>query len=150
MSRHRFPLYCTSWRSAWPWLLALSSVFGGNARAGEDYRCTIEHVVLGPSSDAAVQARATKEFKGKEFTVSRGTGVMTGALKNAYVTAPRVIDMGSDQNSFKVVTTLRPGEGSGPGSYVYLLVVREYAAGPTKSFMFADNDEVYFGYCRHF
>ena len=75
---------------------------------------------------------------------------MSGALKNAYVTAPVVVDIGSPQNSFKAVTTLRPGEGSGPGSNAYLLVVREYTNGPFKPFMFADNDEVYFGTCQHF
>ena len=41
-------------------------------------------------------------------------------------------------------------DGSGLGSDVYLLVAREYTSGPVKPFMFADNDEVYFGSCQHF
>jgi hypothetical protein len=132
------------------YLAALVVVVCNSAWALEDYRCTIDRVVYGPSSDANVQARSTARFKGQEFTVSRRTGVMSGALKNAYVTAPVVVDIGSSQNSYKVTTTLRPGEGSGPGSYVYLLVVREYTSGPIKPFMFAENDEVYFGTCRHY
>lgn len=131
-------------------LLTTTALLCGTSWAVEDYRCTIERVVLGPSSEAHLQASTTTKFKGKEFTISRRTGVMTGALKNAYVTAPVVVDMGSSQNSFKAVTTLRPGEGSGPGSNAYLLVVREYTSGPMKPFMFADNDEVYFGTCQHF
>jgi hypothetical protein len=127
-----------------------AALLWGTAWAAEDYRCTVERVVLGPPAEASAQASATARYKGKEFTVSRRTGVMSGALKNAYVTAPVVVDIGSPQNSFKAVTTLRPGEGSGPGSNAYLLVVREYTNGPFKPFMFADNDEVYFGTCQHF
>lgn len=132
------------------YLASLAAVGITNAWALEDYRCTIERVVLGPTSNTTVQALATTRYQGKEFTVSRRTGVMSGVLKNAYVTSPVVVDIGSSQNSYKVTTTLRPGEGNGPGSYVYLLVVREYTSGPLKPFMFAENDEVYFGTCRHF
>jgi len=71
-------------------------------------------------------------------------------LKNSYMTKPEVIDFGSEGNSFKVVTTLRREQGVGRGSNAYLLVVNEYAQGPTKPFLFVENDEVYFGTCVHF
>ena len=75
---------------------------------------------------------------------------MAGALKNSYITRPEVIDVGSSENSFKVVTTLRREQGLGPGSNVYVLVVREYEKGAKKPFVFLDNDELYFGTCLHF
>ncbi len=75
---------------------------------------------------------------------------MAGALKNSYITRPEVIDAGSAENSFKVVTTLRREQGIGSGSNVHILVVREYKAGAKKPFVFLDNDDVYFGTCVHF
>lgn len=131
-------------------LLLAFALLANNASASNDYICKIDRVVIGPANETKQQDAMTARFKGKEFSVSRTTGVMSGALKNAYITAPVIVDSGSKDNSFKVVTTLRPGEGMGPGSYVYLLVIREYQSGPAKPFMFADNDEVYFGNCRSF
>ena len=75
---------------------------------------------------------------------------MAGALKNAYVTKPDVIDFGSPGNSYKVINSLRLDQGAGRGSNVYMLVVQEYFQGTDKPFVFADNDEVFFGKCMHF
>jgi hypothetical protein len=88
-------------------------------------------------------------FVGKEFTVDRHTGVMAGVLKNSYITSPVVVDSGSSENSFKAVTTLRRGQGVGPGSNAYLLVVSEYVTSPKKPFLFAENEDVYLGSCTH-
>lgn len=100
-----------------------------------------------PSSQLDLQV---KNYVGREFTVDRRTGIMAGALKNSYITKPEVIDHGSDENSYKVVTTLRKEQGVGRGSNVYVLVVSEYRKGAAKPFTFVENDEVYFGTCVHF
>jgi hypothetical protein len=115
--------------------------------ATSDYRCTIQRVSEA-GDERAERLRAA--YVGREFTVERRTGIMAGALKNSYITKPQVIDDGSTQNAFKVVTTLRRGEGRGPGSNVHVLVVMEYVQATRKPFVFLDNDETYFGTCIHF
>ena len=114
-----------------------------------DYRCRIEDVAMpGLTESSADYWR--KQLKGKEFSVERRTGLMAGALKNSYDTKPDVIDRGSNENSFKVVTTLRSGQGVGPGSYVLVLIVREYVQGSRKPFTYLENDRLYSGICEHF
>lgn len=115
-----------------------------------DYRCKIERVATSMPPPNPGNDFLTKTFVGKEFTVDRRSGVMVGTLKNAYITRPDVIDHGSEENSFKVVTTLRKEQGDGRGSSVLLLVVEEFQRGPSKPFVFVDNAEVYFGTCTHF
>lgn len=89
-------------------------------------------------------------YVGKEFSVDRRTGTMVGALKNAYVTKPVVIDFGSDTNSFKVVTTMKKDQGAGAGSNVYVLIVKEFASSRQKPFTFLDNTDLFFGTCVYF
>jgi hypothetical protein len=140
-----------------PWTRACiaATAFGAfiprvDAQILRDYRCKIERVATAeppPNSQLDFQA---KNYVGKEFTVERRTGMMAGTLKNSYITKPEVIDYGSDENSYKVVTTLRKEQGVGRGSNAYVLVVNEYKKGAAKSFTFVENDEVYFGTCVHF
>lgn len=134
-------------------LICAASVFTGmlpfhatHAQVLRDYRCKIDRVA---SSDTSPPA-SLKSYVGKEFTVERRTGLMAGALKNSYITKPEVIDFGSEENSYKVITTLRKEQGAGIGSNAYLLVVKEWAKGLNKPFLFAENDDVYFGTCLHF
>ena len=121
-----------------------------NAQVFKDYRCKIERVATPEATPNSILDFQIKNYVGKEFTVERRTGMMAGALKNSYITRPEVIDFGSDENSYKVVTTLRREQGVGRGSNVYVLVVSEYKRGAAKPFTFVDNDEVYFGTCVHF
>jgi hypothetical protein len=121
-----------------------------SAQTLRDYRCKIERVEtteIPPNSRLEFQ---TKNYVDREFTVERRTGVMAGALKNSYITKPEVIDYGSAENSYKVVTTLRTEQGLGPGSNAYLLVINEYKEGLAKPFLFVENDVAYFGTCIHF
>lgn len=132
-------------------LLATASLLlSGLAVAGDDYRCTILRIEHSHADKAAVVELLRKTYVGKQFTVERRTGVMAGALKNSYVTAPQVIDSGSKDNSFKAVTTMRRDQGAGAGSTVYVLVVDEFVDTPKKPFVFLGNEEVYFGSCEHF
>tara|TARA_B110000971_G_scaffold113740_1_gene116685 strand:- start:2657 stop:2884 length:228 start_codon:yes stop_codon:yes gene_type:complete len=75
---------------------------------------------------------------------------MAGALKNYYITKPQVIDSVSKDNSFKVVTSLRLGEGGGVGSNIYTLTINEFDKSPKKPFVFLYNDVVFFGTYEHF
>ena len=68
-------------------MAAIFALIGpANAWALSDYRCTIERSV------SASENSLGKLYVGKQFTVERGTGLMAGALKNSYFTAPQVID----------------------------------------------------------
>lgn len=115
-----------------------------------DYRCKIDRATTADPLETDIQGELAKYYVGKEFTVDRKSGVMAGALKNYYVTPPKVIDFGSSQNSFKVIATMRLDQGAGRGSDVYTLVVKQYSEGPRKPFVFLENDYLYFGTCTHF
>lgn len=127
------------------WIAALVALIGAvNASASVDYRCKIERVV------AASEGKYNQMYIGKQFSVDRQTGLMIGALKNSYVTDPQVIDHGSPETSFKVVTTMRKDQGAGAGSNIYALTINEFQDGPRKPFIFLNNDEAFMGWCEHF
>lgn len=127
------------------WTAALVALIGtANVSASVDYRCKIERVV------AASDGKTNQMYIGKQFSVDRQTGLMIGALKNAYVTDPQVIDHGSPETSFKVVTTMRKDQGAGAGSNIYALTINEFQDGPIKPFIFLNNDEAFMGWCEHF
>jgi hypothetical protein len=130
--------------------VALLAAPHANAQFLKDYRCIIERVATADAPPNAHLDFQIKNYLGKEFTVERRTGMMAGALKNSYITKPEVIDAGSDDNSYKAVTTLRKEQGAGRGSNAYVLIVSEYKKGPAKPFTFLDNDDVFFGTCFHF
>jgi hypothetical protein len=119
-------------------------VGGGNAWALPDYRCTVERAA------SASESSLGHMYIGKQFTVERKSGLMAGALKNSYVTEPQVIDYGSSENSYKVVTTMRKDQRDGAGSSLFALTNKEYADGVRKPFVFLSDNDVYFGWCEHF
>ncbi|TFF50583.1 hypothetical protein C5609_17770 [Pseudomonas putida] len=116
----------------------------GSAWALPDYRCTVEQAV------SASESSISHIFIGKQFTVERKTGLLAGALKNSYITEPQVIDYGSSENSYKVVTTMQRDQGAGAGSSLFALTINEYADGVRKPFVFLSDSDVYFGWCEHF
>ncbi len=118
--------------------------------AESDYRCAVERVVMAPTKPATMLAWHEETYIGKQFTVERQTGLMAGILKNSFTTKPVVIDVGSKDNSYKVVTTMRLDEGAGFGSNIYALTINEYADSSQKPFVFLNNDVVYLGECEHF
>ncbi|OAI15816.1 hypothetical protein A1507_13410 [Methylomonas koyamae] len=131
-------------------ILSVLVLISGNAIGGNDYRCTIERLSLAGGDSGVVYDLYKKNYVGEQFTVERASGVMAGLLKNSYVTKPQVIDMGSKENSFKAVTTMRKEQGAGAGSNVYALTVLEHEEGEKKPFVFLSNEMVFFGHCEHF
>ena len=126
--------------------LAILLVTSSVAVAAPDYRCVIKEVATAnPSSSDTFTFNI-----GREFTVERRSGVIAGAVRNRFFTDPVVVDPGSDSNAYKVVSTLRLGEGEGVGSIATLLTINEYEDTPEKAFLFADGDVAYFGSCVHF
>lgn len=117
---------------------------------GPDYKCKIERLIVA-SGDTGNSYEIYKElYLGKEFTVDRRSGVMVGELKNTYVTRPQVIDFGSTENSYKVVTTMKTEQGTGAGSNIYALNIDEFVSGSKKPFVFMENNKVFLGFCEHY
>ncbi len=121
-----------------------ASLFSMGANA-QDYKCRVERMASAADHETWYRQRLI----GKQFSVNRTTGVISGpaGLQNSsHAARPIVVDHGSKDNSFKAVTTLSPR----PGSLVWVLVVDEYRQGKEKPFAFMDNSDVFFGTCVHF
>ena len=132
-------------------MIALLLFISVSAEANSDYKCTIKRISTAEDAPNSTLKSYEKDgYIGKQFTVERRTGNMVGAIKNSYVTRPQVIDSGSKDNSFKVVTTMRLEDGAGWGTNIYALTINEYIKSPTKPFVFLENDVVFFGTCEHF
>lgn len=121
-------------------ILAASTCF-----ALDDYKCTVTGAFQ-VNADGQQATQVLKSYVGSEFTVERRSGVMAGSLKNSYVTAPVVIDHGSKDNAFKVVTTMK----NDITSNAYMLTVEEFVEGGSKPFVFVKNADIYYGRCVHF
>ena len=132
------------------WLIIVLIIQPFQIFAGDDYKCQIERISFARDNQGNFHDMYVKNYVGKEFTVSRNSGLMTGILRNSYVTIPKVIDFGSTENSYKVVTTMSKEQGVGAGSNIYTLIILEYEKGPNKPFVFLENDIVFFGACSHF
>ena len=128
----------------------LSLFFISSAHADSDYHCTIQKIATAETTPNTTLEFNEKNYIGKQFSVERKTGLMAGALKNSYTTKPQVIDSGSKDNAFKVVTTMRIEQGAGAGSNIYALTIKEYDTSQKKPFIFLKNDVVFFGACEHF
>lgn len=113
--------------------------------AADDYKCTVTGAFQVDAEGQQV-TQVLKSYVGSEFTVERHTGVMAGSLKNSYVTTPVVIDHGSNDNAFKVVTTMK----NEITSNAYILTVEEFIEGHSKPFVFVMNADIYYGRCVHF
>ena len=143
----RFPVFIVFAWSCWSVLLISNAI----ANAAEDYRCHIERVALIGGDSGPRYKIYVDEFVGREFTVSRPSGIMAGALTNAFSRKPEVVDYGGGGNSYKVVTVMKRSEGVGAGSYVSVLTIQEYVESPKKPFgYFISDDGAFLGYCEHF
>lgn len=117
--------------------------------AGNDYRCTIERYSRAGGDTGPTYKMLQGMYVGQQFTVDRSSGVTIGILKNNVDTKPLVIDRGSKENSFKVVSSGGTDEFHA-GSTVSALNVMEFVAGRKKPFNYLFNDDVFFGICEPF
>ena len=84
-------------------------------------------------------------YEGDKFIVDKQSGKMLGKLRNenAFGT-PEVIDNGSHEQAYKVVTIYKPFTS------VSFLTVNEFAEGKKKPFIFVNGTLVYAGNCENF
>lgn len=115
-----------------------------------DYLCTIQRVASSLYAGGDRHELDKRVYVGKTFTISRLTGAMSGALRSALVVQPIVIDYGSSENSFKVVTAMNAHQSLGPGTFLETLIVSEYIESIQKPFVVASGENIYLGVCEHF
>lgn len=127
----------------------ISYFLAGGAQAANDYRCTIEKRITASAEPPSIQKAQEMAHIGKQFTVERETGIMAGALFNAFNNDPEIVDDGATGNSFKVVTTIKQEEEHVYGSNIYALIINEHEKLAQKPFVFMENDVVYLGNCEH-
>jgi hypothetical protein len=127
---------------------SLLTAFAASAHADvlRDYQCTIERTASSQYAEGKPQQDQDGAYIGKQFSVNRQSGVMTGTLKNAYLAQPVVLDHGSNENAFKAVTTFKQGVGSS----ISVINVSEFADAPKKPFIYTSDSEAYFGHCLHY
>ncbi len=126
----------------------ISSLFAGCANAANDYRCTIEKRINSSPESPVAQKVQEKAYIGKQFKVERATGIMAGALQNAFTNDPEIVDDGSTGKGYKVVSTIKAEEEHVYGSGVYALVIDGSETSLQKPFVFMENNIVYFGQCE--
>ncbi|HEY9097943.1 MAG TPA: hypothetical protein VIN38_03635 [Thiobacillus sp.] len=120
-----------------------------SAHAAPNYRCTIEKRINAAPELPAVQMAQEKAYIGKRFMVERKTGIITGALQNAFTVDPEVVDSGSGNSAYKVVSIIKSDEAHIYGSNIYALTINEHANSTQKPFAFLENTVVYMGQCEH-
>lgn len=118
--------------------------------AGPEYRCTITQRIASLPEAPAVRMAQEKGHIGRQFTVEKETGIMSGALMNAYVVEPVVLDEGLSGSAYRVVTAMKKDDGAGFGSNLYALIINQQAESEQKPFVFLENDKVYLGDCKLF
>lgn len=138
----------------WYLAIAITSAFcvlneTAHAASGQ-LLCTIKRVEQSSSDrvENDILLLYRKSFIGKQFTVDKATGVMSGKLTNTSINAPQVIDSGSASNPYKVINILYRHQGAGKGSMIYVFVVDEFSKSAEKPFTFYDGYRVHFGTCR--
>lgn len=120
-------------------------LLSGYVSALEDYKCKVSSAFEVDNNGQRIE-KYLAPMTGREFTVDRLTGLMIGSLKNSYLTTPKVLDFGSSENSFKVITVMK----NDITSNVYVLVVEEFSENMRKPFIFTNNSSVFYGTCTHF
>ncbi len=127
------------------YIFSILILFSFNALAVQDYKCTITNASA-PGENGELEVIGDKSVIGKLFTVNRKTGDMSGPIKNNYLSTPKVIDHGSKENSYKVISIMQ----NETTSNVYTLVIEEYAESSRKPFVYLSNSWVFYGFCEHF
>jgi hypothetical protein len=120
-------------------------ITSGNLIAADDYKCLITNAIE-PNQQGQIDEIGDKSVIGQMFTVDRITGVMSGVLKNNYINSPVVVDYGSVENSFKVVTIMK----NNITSNIHALTIQEFIKGSKKPFIYLHDATAFYGVCTHF
>lgn len=129
-------------------ILGAAVGIAASANAVADYQCTIEKRIGAQPESPAMQATYEKAHIGKQFAVERKTGIMSGALKNAFLEDPQIVDDGASGKAYRVVSVVKPGESDIYGSGIYALIIDLAGSAAQKPFVFLENGAVYFGRCE--
>ena len=124
--------------------ITISSV-QSSADTLSNYECIIHEM----ADDLGIHDSIKKHYIDEKFYVDRMSGRVSGILKNDYVNAPTVIDLGSSNNSFKAIGYLKIHQGFGVGSNLYALNIAEYKEGNNKPFTYMENSKVFRGICKY-
>jgi hypothetical protein len=113
-----------------------------------DYLCNVKQA-YDLSSDGTYEkgTKIEKDALGKVFTVKRETGVITGYMRNDFHADPKVLAIGSDENSFHAISMKSHENGN---ASVYYLTVREFEQGDVKPFKYVIDTITLTGTCTHF
>ena len=117
-------------------------IYSNITLAGDAYKCTVKQTAGLRDNGEMSETNFSKLYLGKEFVVDKRTGLMNGGLSNhnAYG-QPKVIDYGSSQQSFKVITIFNPMTA------VDYLYVEEFKANSEKPFIFITCQDIFSGIC---
>ena len=130
-------------------IFLLATLLSSVSFAGDGYKCEPKQI-LSLGADGLLTADSTAKMlvqMNKEFFVDRTTGRMVGSKgfsnHNEGYGSPQVIDPGSVEQSFKVLTVYKPNVS------VAYLEVKEFSAGNVKPFSFIGGGVVVSGTCEH-
>lgn len=105
-----------------------------NQQAFADFKCQVkESMTLADNGVMEKSSNVAKMNNGKEFTVNRSTGIITGGgfINSMSGRAPEVLDAyDPSQNSYKAITIYKPNYT------VDYLEINEYVKGEKKPFIF--------------
>ena len=114
-------------------IIFVAVIFSGNVSAFYDFKCTIKDAV-NLESDGSLNHRShlVEWYIGKEFTVNRSTGVITGARLNNSMSGkmPTVYDYLPEENGYKAVTLYKPN------NTIDYLQINQYVESEEKPFFY--------------
>lgn len=116
-------------------ILILTYVLSCTAFASSNFKCTIKDAVyLENDGFLNHESNVVIRYIGKEFTVNRSNGVITGANLNNTMSGqmPIVYDYLPEENGFKAVTHYKPN------NTVDYLQINQYVEGSEKPFFFRE------------
>ena len=128
-------------------LLPIIFGFHLNANAGEySYQCVVINDAF-IEEDGKIRIFSESLNIGKRFAVDKKAGALTGDIffANYPFTTPKIIAKGGKDGSFKVLWVAKAGGKD--SSHSDLLVVKEYAIQPKKSFSYFTGSQLTTGLC---
>jgi hypothetical protein len=106
------------------------------------YKCNVTHTAGLTDTGGLAETNYSKLRLGNEFVVDRDTGRINGGLSNNNAFGqPKVLDYGSHEQAFKVVTIYKPMTTL---AYLY---IEEFNENREKPFMFIDGQNIFSGVC---